>query len=322
MFSTASTLGDQLTDEVRASFKVGEKSVPMGGRAIFNPEMTTNRTEVFRSGIVDKFGSRTSDGGVFASVDETAGDELTMNQYKVTISMEVTEMEEFFDQYGITPRLLSLAEGIGTGLVKRMEMDCQQFIKNGAGSSYTDADGNTVSVLAADGYTLFYSSGHTVNGSSSTYVNTDSSSFGQTGIETHLDFFRKFLNHDGQRANRRPNLIYSTEKAALTNLIAEFAQSLNHVEDQNRGINTYRGRFQHVVLEYLDTTTAGADDTSTDDYWGMAIMNGPNMKLRISKAPELLPVKKGERTNNTIVQGQTWYAVGVHDPIDITLAAA
>src|SRR3990167_760512 len=155
MFDIASTLGTQLTDQTRRMFSYGQKQVAEGGRAIFNSEATNKYISQFNSAIVDQPASRTADGGVFYLVSPVAGDGLTLTQYKLTISMEVTEMEMFFDQYNVTPRLLGMAEGIGTGLVQAIELDTQQFIKNGSAASYVDRDGNTISTLAADGRNLF-----------------------------------------------------------------------------------------------------------------------------------------------------------------------
>ena len=321
MLELADVLGDQLSDEVKRTFTYGQKVVPMGGREIFNPETTDKFTEVFNSGIVDKFGARTGDGENFYNVDPTDGDQLTLTQYKVTISMEVTEMVQFFDQYGIESRLLSMSEGIGTGLVKRMEMDLQQFIKNGSAGTYTDADGNVITVQSADAVSLF-SGSHTQNGTATTFDNVGAIAFGQTGIQESLNLFRKFLNHDGQRSDRRPNIIYTTSEASLTELVGQYATAQKTPEDALNAPNMYQGKYQHVVLDYLDTDTAGADDSATAAYWGMANRRGPNMKLRISKKPEIMPGEIVQRNNNVLVKGQVWYSLGVHDPIDITLHTA
>ena len=321
MFDIATTLGGQLTDSTERAFTMGLKEVPEGGRQIFNPEPTDKYTEVFNSAVTDPAASRTSDGGVFYLVTPIQGDSLTLTQYKVTVSMEVTEMEMHFDKYGVTPKLLSVAQGIGSGLMVAQELDTQQFVKNGTATNYTDRDGNLISTTGADALALF-SASHTINANSSTFSNTNSTAFGQTGMEQHLDFFRKFLNHDGIRVNRRPNAIFSSRKAAVTRLISEYAVSQGQPETQLLGDNTYRGRFTHIPLEYLDTNSSRGADTATENYWGLCVRNGPNMKLRISKPPDLMAPEKVLRTNNWLIKGQTWYAVGVYESTDISMANA
>ena len=105
MLQLADTLGSDLTDEVEREFVTGMKTIPQGGRKIWNTELTKGeRVRVINQGIVDQFASRTEDGQVFANVDSTNADELTLTQFKVTISMEVTEMTEEFDKHGVVPQ--------------------------------------------------------------------------------------------------------------------------------------------------------------------------------------------------------------------------
>lgn len=321
MLTLEDSLGSDLSDETRREFVDGMKVVPMGGRQIWNTTVTDRRKHVINQGIVDQFGMRTEDGQVFGSVDATNADELTITQFKVTISMEVTEMTEAFDQYGVIPTLLSNAKGIGTGLVKHIEMYTQQFIKNGAAGTFTDGDGYTVTCQSADGLALFHAE-HTINGSSTTFDNLGASSFGGTGIQESKNLFRKFLNHDGQRKNRRANAIYSTSEASNTELIEEYAIAEKHPEDALNAPNVHKGKYTHVVLDYLDTDTAGADDSSADGYWGMCVLNGPNMRLMVSKMPELMPAEQVQRTNNKLLKGQVWFGLGVYEATDATLHTA
>ena len=75
-------------------------------------------------------------------------------------------------------------------------------------------------------------------------------------------------------------------------------------------------------MDYLDTDTAGADDAITVNYWGMAVLNGPNMRLMISKMPDIMPAEQVQRTNNKLLKGQVWYGLGVYEPVDNTLHTA
>jgi len=123
MLQLADTLGSDLTDEVEREFVDAMKTVPMGGRKIWNTELTKGeRVRVINQGLTDVFASRTEDGQVFANTDPTNADELTLTQFKVTISMEVTEMTEEFDKQGLVPQLLSNATGIGTSNVLELEL--------------------------------------------------------------------------------------------------------------------------------------------------------------------------------------------------------
>lgn len=318
--TTQTGLGVKLTDATRRSFSLGYKEEPVQARGLFDVVTTGLKVETFNSAVMDQFASPTGDGENYASFDPTLGDELTLTQAKVTASYEVSEDAQQFDQYGIF-QAMEGAQGLGSATAKAIELDLQQLISQGAGSSYTDRAGNTVSVLAADGVTLF-SNSHTVNGSSSTYDNVDSTAFGQTGLEAMENLFRGFLNHDGQRINRRANTIFSTSKPSLTNLIAEYNKSMGHPEDEYNGINVYTGRYNHVVLTYLDTDSSGAVDSAKDDYWGLAIAKDKNLKLRVSQSPTLHPEQLVQRNRNRLYQASAKYSYGVEDPVCIALSAA
>lgn len=299
---------------------MGFKFTRKGGMALFDVQDTNKKVEVFNSYVMDQFGHETGEGENFHNLDPTDGDELTLTQGKITASLEVTDDIEMYDQYSVSAAVEG-ANGLGTANRNRMEMDIQQFVGQGAGTSYYDMDGNPVSVLAADGVTTF-SNSHTINSSASTYDNIDSVAYGQTGLETLENLFRLFLNHDGQRANRIPTVIFSTTKPTLVNLIREYYKSYYHVEDDARGVNEYMEKYSHIALEYLDTATDGSNDAAKDDYWGLAVRKGKNLKFRVSRNPILHPVQRVQRNRNLLMQSEARYAVGIEDPIDIALAAA
>lgn len=313
-------LGAALTDTTRRSFSIGFGQERMGGRSLFNVQDTDKRVEVFNSAIMDNFAHDTGDGENFYENESVYGDELTITQSKYTGSVEITRGVQMFDQYNVV-EVMEGAEGLGRNHSNKIEQDIQQFVKNGAGTSYVDIDGNTISVLAADGVTLF-SSSHTVNGSSSTYDNVDSTAYGQTGMEVGENLARNFLNHEGQRANKLMNTIFSTTESQTVNLIKEYRNATNHVEDAARGINTRQGKYDHIAMEYLDADTSGAPDSSTDTYWGLALRRDKNLKFRVSQRPIVHDPRVTERSRNLLIQSEDWHAIGVEDPNCILLMQA
>lgn len=318
--STQTDLGLKLTDATRRGFKLGYKDEPVAARSIFDVQMTDKKVEVFNSAIMDRVAMPTGDGDNYAASDATLGDELTLTQGKYTDSFEVTEDQMQYDQYGIAAALAG-GKGLGSSTANVIELYAQQLISQGASASYTDHAGNTVSTLAATGLSLF-NNAHTVNGSASTYDNLIATAFGQAGLEEALENWRGFLNHDGVRINRRPKTIFSTGKPSLVALIREYLNSTGHPEDAFNGINTYKAEFNHVVLEYLDTTSSRAADSAKDDYWGLVDAKNPNLKLRVSQEPTIHPMQLVQRNRNALFQSSTKFAVGVEDPNCILLSAA
>jgi hypothetical protein len=323
-FDLQTTLGSALTEATRIAFEEGKKMVPMGGRAIYNYEKSDTLTKVVDSSIFDKFASSTGFGENYAVANPTKGDQKTYTQAKHTLSFEmVKEIEGFANAsngYDIVKGIKG-AQGLGTAALKRMELDLQLNIGFGAGASYVDRDGNTIATTAADGLANFHSA-HTVNGSSATFSNLGSTAFGQTGLEAAELLFRSFINHDGMQVDARPTAIFSTRTPALVNLIKEYSKSMDHVEDANRGLNTYQGKYDHIVLEYLDSTNAGAVDSTKANYWGLVDAKNSNLKLFVSGEPQIYAPELVQRNRNVLVQTDVVFSYGLHDASCICLMQA
>ena len=320
MQTVLTPLGKALTDSTRRSFSIGFGQERMGGRSLFQVADTEKRIEVFNSGVMDNFAHETGDGENFYENESIFGDELTLTQAKMTGSVEITRGVVNFDQYDVV-EVLEGAEGLGKNHANKVEQDVQQFVKNGATGTYTDIDGNTITVQSADAVALF-SASHTVNGSSSNYDNLDATAFGQTGLEAMENLFRNFLNHEGQRANKVATCIFSTTESGTLSLIKEYQVSVGHVEDASRGVNTRRGKYNNVEMEYLDADTSGSPDSTTAGYWGLAVQNDKNLKLRVSQRPIVHEPRITERSRNLLIQSEDWHAVGVEDAIAIALSQA
>lgn len=320
MQNVLSPLGSALTDATRRSFSIGFAMERMGGRSLFDVQDTDKRVEVFNSAVMDNFAHDTGDGENFYENESVYGDELTMTQAKFTSSVEVTRGVVQFDQYNVI-EVLEGSEGLGKNHSNRIEQDIQQFVKNGATGSYVSLDGDTVTVQSADGIALF-ANNHNVNGSSSVYDNLDATVFGQTGLEAQENLFRNFLNHEGQRANKVANIIFSTTESGLVNLIKEYRNATGHVEDAARGINTRQGKYDHIAMEYLDTDTSGSPDSTTANYWGLAVRRDKNLKFRVNQRPIVHEPRVTERSRNLLIQSEDWHAVGIEDANCISLAQA
>lgn len=321
MQSILTPLGVALTDATRRSFSIGFSQERMGGRSLFDVQENGGLlTEVFNSAVMDNNAHETADGENFYENESVYGDQLTMTQAKMTSSVEVTRGVQMFDQYNVLEAVEG-AQGLGRNHSNKIEQDIQQFIKNGATGSYTNIDGAVVSVQSAAGVALF-SNSITVNGSSATYDNLDATAYGQTGMEAGENLFRNFLNHEGQRANRIANTIYSTTESALCSLIKEYRNATGHVEDAARGVNTRQGKYDHIAMEYLDADTSGSPDAATANYWGLAVRKGKNLKFRVSQRPVIHEPRVTERSRNLLLQAEDWHAVGVEDPVDIMLSQA
>jgi hypothetical protein len=319
-FDPNSTLGQAITSATRIAFSKGYKNEPVEGRALYKVEYVDTLTKVVDSSIMDKFARSTGLGANYATSLPTKGDQKTYTQGKITDSFEMIKEIKGFDQYDVVGGLTS-AQGIGTACAKRIELDLQLNIGMGAAAAYTDMDGNSIATTAADGLAIFHAA-HTVNGSSSTFANLGSTAFGQTGLEASELLFRLFINHDGQQIQRRPNVIFTTQDPTVVNLVRESNKGMNHIEDAFRGINVYQGKYDHIVMSYLDSDNLGAYDSSKDGYWGLAVRGDENLKLFVSQDPVVYPPQLVQRNRNILVQTDALYAYGVQEPSCIVLNQA
>ena len=319
MLTFDTDLGRKLTDATRRGFTKGYKNVPTGIRSFFSVVMTDKKVEVFNDAVNDHFARPTPDGNDYYTGSEVLGDEFTLTQMKYTDSFEMTEGIEKFDQYAIAEALAG-GDGVGSNVAKTVELYGQQLISQGAATSYVDHAGNTVNIACSDGGAIFANS-HAINGSSATFDNLMATTFGQVGLEEAEELYRKILNHTGQRINFIPNVIFSTRKPSLTNLIKEYANSEGHPEDAFNGINTYKNAYTHVVLDYLDTDSSGSTDSAKDDYWGITHAGNSELMLRVAQEPTLQDPVKLPRNNNWLVKASTYFSTGIKNPY-IVLSAA
>jgi len=329
MLATFDQLGTALTKNATVAFSKGYVTVPNEARSIWNVKYVSEKNTESDTYSNDKFASDTGEGQNFANSDPVKGYALQLTQGKITNSFELTKEVGKFEKYNVVDALKG-TEDLARSGAKRIELDLQLHIGMGAGSSYTNKDGNTVSTLAADGIAIFHATAHTVR-SGATYGNLLSTAFGKTGLEEAEVLVRNFINHDGQQVDRLMDVIFSTKKPSLNGTINEYLNSVGHVADGNRGINTYSmgkhgsvsgGKYRHVPMQYLDADANGAVDSSKDDYWGLAASNSEELQLEVSQDPVVYPPQLVQRNRNALIQMDALYAYGVRNAFSIVLSNA
>lgn len=311
VFTTTGDLGSALVKNAFVTWHMGFDAVPYAARRVFRTSQTSHKTSEHDSWDYNKFARKTGEGNNYNSSTPVKGDNLVLTQGKVTDSFEVTEESQDYDRYNQVQNFQGMM-GLGKACPDRMELDLQLFLMSmGFGTSYTDQDGESVATTGADGLAI-YSNSHTVNGTATTYDNLQAVAFGQTGLEAAEDLFRNFINHEGRVVYVIPDTIITTSKASVVNLVKEYNKGMNHIEDANRGINAYQGRYDHIVFHYGDCTATGARDSSKDDYWLLAsLANNHHAILEISQSPRVRYAGKVQRNQNDLFITDTRYAYGM-----------
>ena len=304
--------GAALTKNAFVAWKRGFRSVPAAGRLVFTVSSVQYKTSEHDNIDYSPIADETAEGTNYSASNPTKGDALNLTQGKVTSSFEITQEMLKFDRYNMMRALRGMMK-LGRACPERMELDLQLFLLSmGFGSSYTDKNGNSVATTTADGVAV-YNNSHTVNGTSTTYDNLGSTAFGQTGLEGTQDLARSFIDQQGNIVYVVFDSIFTTSKNQLVNLVWEYMNGVNHIEDANRGPNSQRRYgYEHIIFHKGDFTAQSARDSSKDDYWGMySSENREHGILEVSGNPRMVDAGVIQRNQNVLMLTDCFYAYGV-----------
>ena len=82
-----------------------------------------------------------------------------------------------------------------------------------------------------------------------------------------------------------PDTIITGRNVAVVNAVKKFLKSVNEPDTANNAVNVYAGKYKHLVLPYLATTAAGAQDSTKDNYWMLADLKHTDAICEISENP-------------------------------------
>ena len=304
--------GPALTKNAFVAWKRGFRSVPAAGRLVFTVASVQTKTSEHSGIDYSPIADTTTEGTNYSSSNPTQADTLNLTQGKVTSSFEITTEMLKFDKYNMMRALRGMMK-LGRACPERMELDLQLLLLSmGFGSSYTDRNGASVTTTAADGNSI-YNNSHSVNGVGTTYDNLGAIAFGQTGLEGTQDLARSFIDHQGHIIYVVFDTIFTTSKNQLVNLVYEYMNSINHVEDADRGINSQqRYGYEHIVFHKGDFNAQSARDTAKDDYWGMySSENREHAILEVSGNPRMVDAGVIQRNQNVLMLTDCFYAYGI-----------
>ncbi len=212
---------------------------------------------------------------------------------------------------------------LGKMATKRMELDLTHRFTFGTATSYTDMDQETVNIAVGDTLQLFYSA-HTLKGSSTTFRNrlANNPQFSPGALES-METMRKqnTYNQFGEKMTINDNLIWSADDPNTVRSIQETLRSTsNNTQNNSNVVNTYQGKYKHVILPYLDTTAAGANDSTKSKYWGVASSEMSSAYLGVHEEPHMkMPPVNG--ANNEEFSTDDW-SFGVRGGWMIVVVAA
>lgn len=233
------------------------------------PQMTGN-TRTFSEIDLEEYATKKGESEQAARARVQQGYTKTGTLYRVAkdigISYEMRSQGKYLD---IKQKLTNL----GKLAPNRLDLDLTHRLTFGTATAYTDMDGDSVDITVGDTLALF-STAHTLRGSSTTFRNrlANNPQFSSGSLEA-LETMRKqnTYNQFGEKMVINDDLIWSADDPNTVRAIAEVLRSSSPVTAPNEGVvNTQQGKYRHVVLPRLDTTAAGANDSTKSKYWGTA----------------------------------------------------
>jgi len=257
------------------------------------------------------FAKRKNQGSKYSIGSPKQGYTLNLSQTRIGLMDEVTWEMRRYDKYR---KIAQIMAGLGQSTAQRLELDCtHQLTFGGNGTTYTNMDGESISCASADGQQLF-DTDHTATGvSGGSYANRITTAFSQTALEEAEALICTWVDDNGNKVVTSMNTIFSTEKPALVNDIAQMLKSEKTPADDYNSINPYKGKYNHVVLPYLDSTNEGANDSSKDDYWGLWNTNNPNAILEISEYPTFKAAKPDSNSEDFETDGWKYKSSAAYD---------
>lgn len=299
----------EFTDLVEKEFALNQEMVSVGAaQSLFITEdisMHTGDSRRYDEVDTETFGSLKREGEDAVKANVNVGYTKTLTVKRVAKEIVITwEMRRFNKAPQVTGLLQSLMHFCG----QRMELDLTHRLTFCSSTSYTDMDGESVATTAGDGLALVVAA-HTLSASSTTYRNRVNGDpyFSQGGLEAAEELaVTNLYSNFGERRVKNFNTIVSGDDPATVRAIRQVLESTADVDASHAGVlNTFRGKYRHLVLPYLATTAAGAHD-STKKKWWFLVASGQGVAgwqsyLGIAEAPNMkspAPGNNGEDIHN------------------------
>lgn len=160
---------------------------------------------------------------------------------------------------------------------QRKERDLTHVITFGTATSYTNAEGETITTTMGDGLALF-STVHTLKHSSLTYSNrvTGDPLFSKGALEAAETLgTTDILSNFGEKRRMSFNKLYTTDYPSVCNAVRRmFGSSTDDTQNNSGVMNVNKSKYVHVELPWLATDAAGAQDSTKKNWWGI-VATGP-----------------------------------------------
>lgn len=200
----------------------------------------------------------------------------TMTAQRFAIEIDVSwEFRRYSQQYAaqVKADMVNLSHYVP----QRFELNATHRFTFATATSFTDMDGETIDTTTGDTLALL-SAVHTLAFSSVTYSNIVSGNpaISQGALEAGENLFvSDIYSNFGERRVLKPNVIVTSDDATTCRTVRQILESTADIDAAHAGVlNTYKGKYRHVVLPYLATTATGARDATKKRWWFLIAQYG------------------------------------------------
>lgn len=263
----------EFTDLVEKDFSIFGQMVEPQAQQLYiydNLEAHSGNTKRYDEADTETFASNKPEGSDAVKATAGVGYNMTMTAVRRAAEIEISwEMRRYNKKPQVVTRLTSLNHFCP----QRADLDLTHRFTFATSTSYTDLDGTSVTISVGDTNALCVAS-HSLAFSSTTYRNrlNGDAVFSQGALEsvellTTSDIYSNF----GEKRIMNFNTIITSDDPGTIRDVRQVLESTADVDAAHSGVlNTYRGKYRHVVLPYLATTATGARDATKRQWWFLA----------------------------------------------------
>lgn len=263
----------EMTDLIRKQFVKNQQMYsPAAGQLYIVDPVGKNQGNTKRYDEIDTqtYAKLKREGELVSKASVGVGYNVTMTKKRVGIEIDITQEMRDENRYAQVGTLIT---NLTHFCPQREELDATHRLTFGTATSYTDMDGETVSLTGGDGLAIF-STVHTLKFSTTTWSNIVPGNpvFSRGALEAaELLTTTDILSNFGERRTMDFNTIVTGNDPTTVNAVKQFLNSTSDVDQNNSGVmNVYKNKYRHLVLPMLATTATGANDSTKRKYWFLA----------------------------------------------------
>ncbi len=260
----------EMTDLIRREFATVAKMVVPASKQLFisdpigKGQGNTKRYEEFD---IETFGRRKNEGEKAKKASAGVGYHVIATKKRIAREIDITQEMRDENRY---PEVQTNITSLTHFCPQRIELDGTHLFTFASATSYTNMDGETVTISVGDGLALA-AAAHTLKFSDSTYRNRVAGDpIFSPGALTAAEklMVTDILSNFGETRVMNFNTIVTGNDPDTVKAVKKVMMSSGDPEAAHAGVyNADRSAYRHVILPYLATTATSAHDSTKERYW-------------------------------------------------------